>query len=112
VSARHAPFLPAAACASLLLYWPEAGKGFTFFLGRGRPSNCSSGPPLPAAGRGRRRLPNRNFPLTAAYGGGVFVGAAWKGQLLRSTDGVDWREVKRCERHVEAVVWGTLGGTV
>ncbi|MFN3649836.1 MAG: WD40/YVTN/BNR-like repeat-containing protein [Armatimonadota bacterium] len=56
------------------------------------------------------RRPNRNPPLTAAYGAGTFVGAAWKGRLLRSPDGVTWEEAFRAPTHVEAVGYGALGG--
>ena len=39
-------------------------------------------------------------------GGGVFVGANWKGRLLRSEDAVEWREVFKSDRHIEAVCFG------
>ncbi len=55
------------------------------------------------------RRPNRNAPLTACHGNGIFVGAAWKGRLLRSPDAVNWEPVHRAEHHVEAVGFGTLG---
>jgi hypothetical protein len=55
------------------------------------------------------RRPNRNAPLTAAYGAGTFVGAAWKGRLLRSADGIDWEPVFKADVHVEAVDFGSLG---
>jgi hypothetical protein len=55
------------------------------------------------------RQPNANAPLTAAYGAGKFVGAAWKGRLLVSDDAVKWREVLKADHHVEAVAWGELG---
>ena len=38
-----------------------------------------------------------------------FVGANWKGRLLASDGGVTWREVRKCEHHVEAVAYGELG---
>ena len=56
------------------------------------------------------RRPNRNAPLTAAFGAGVSAGAAWKGRLLRSTDAVTRQEVLRAPRHVEAVAFGAVGG--
>jgi hypothetical protein len=60
-------------------------------------------------GRKWTRLPNHNAPLTAAYGNGVYVGTQWKGRLLFSTDAVAWKEVKKCDYHVEALGFGTLG---
>lgn len=55
------------------------------------------------------REPNKDAPLAVAFGGGVFVGAAWKGRLLRSTDAVRWEQVHKCQQHVEAVAFGVVG---
>jgi hypothetical protein len=55
-----------------------------------------------------KRTPNSDAPLTVAYGNGIFVGANWKGRLLRSDDGVEWREVHKCQHHIEAVAFGGL----
>lgn len=55
------------------------------------------------------RRPNQNAPLTACYGRGLFLGAAWKGRLLRSLDAVKWEPVHKTEHHVEAVGFGRLG---
>ncbi len=52
------------------------------------------------------RKPNRDAPLTVAHGGGVFVGAHWKGRILRSSDAVEWKQVHRSEHHVEAITFG------
>ncbi len=60
-------------------------------------------------GRMWKRLPNHNAPLTAAYGAGVFVGTQWKGRLLFSSDAVEWKEVKKCAFHIEAVGYGSVG---
>ncbi len=60
-------------------------------------------------GRKWTRLPNRNAPLTAVYGSGVYVGTRWKGRLLFSTDAVEWKEVRKCDYHVEALGFGVLG---
>ena len=49
---------------------------------------------------------NKNAPPFATFGGGVFVGTAWRGRLLRSSDGVDWKDVHKCEQPVEAVGFG------
>ncbi|MCC2667650.1 MAG: hypothetical protein K0Q72_121 [Armatimonadetes bacterium] len=56
------------------------------------------------------RRPNRNAPLTAVHGAGTFVGAAWKGRLLRSPDAVNWEQAYKAELHVEAVGYGMLDG--
>jgi len=52
------------------------------------------------------RAPNRDAPLTVAHGRGVFVGAAWKGRLLRSADGVAWEPAFKADHHVEALAFG------
>ena len=59
-----------------------------------------------ADGKVWKRSPNRDAPLAVTFGNGVFVGSNWKGRLLRSTDAVAWREVHKCEQHVEAVAFG------
>jgi hypothetical protein len=56
------------------------------------------------------RKPNRDAPLTVAYGGGVFVGAHWRGRLFRSTDAVEWVPVFKSDRHVEAIAFGLPSG--
>lgn len=55
------------------------------------------------------RRTNQNAPLTAAYGNGLFIGCAWKGRLLRSTNAVKWDQVFKAEQHLEAVEYGPLG---
>jgi hypothetical protein len=57
-------------------------------------------------GKTWKREPNRAAPPVVAFGGGVFVGSNWRGRLLRSTDGAAWREVHKCEHHVEALAFG------
>jgi hypothetical protein len=52
------------------------------------------------------RAPNVDWPLTATYGNGVFVGANWKGRLLCSDDAIMWKQVHKCEFHIEAVAYG------
>ena len=56
------------------------------------------------------RRDNRNAPLTVAYGGvdgkGLFVGTQWKGRILTSPDGVEWKQVYQAEQHFEAVGFG------
>jgi hypothetical protein len=54
------------------------------------------------------RVPNENAPQVVAHAG-AFVGAAWKGRLLNSTDGVAWKETHKAERHVLAVAAGSVG---
>jgi hypothetical protein len=53
-----------------------------------------------------QRVPNVDGPLTAAHGGGAYVGLNWKGRILHSTDAVKWREVYKCENNLEAVAFG------
>ena len=52
------------------------------------------------------RKENKDAPLAAAFGGGVFVGTNYKGKILRSTDALEWTQVYKAEYHFEAVVWG------
>ena len=52
------------------------------------------------------RKENKDAPLAAAYGGGVFVGTNYKGKILRSTDALEWTQVYKAEYHFEAVAWG------
>ncbi len=54
------------------------------------------------------RKPNHDAPLTVAYGAGVFVGSHWKGKILRSENGVEWRAVHKSEHHVEAITFGVI----
>lgn len=54
------------------------------------------------------RKANVNAPLVAAYGDKTFVGAKWRGRLLRSTDGITWEETLKAEQPVEAVAFGGL----
>jgi hypothetical protein len=61
-----------------------------------------------ADGRDWQRRANKDAPLTVAYGNGVFVGASWKGRLLRSTDAIQWEQVHKCDEHVEAVAFGSV----
>jgi hypothetical protein len=49
------------------------------------------------------RKDNQNAPLTAAYARGSFIGVHWKGRILHSTDAVAWKEVFKCDEHLEAV---------
>jgi hypothetical protein len=59
-------------------------------------------------GEAWERRANRNAPLTMCFGGGAFLGAAWKGRLLRSTDAIEWTQVYKSEHHIEAVAHGKL----
>jgi len=56
-----------------------------------------------------KRQENKDAPLTITFGKGVFLGANWKGRLLLSSDAVEWKQIHKCDHHVEAV---TYGGTV
>jgi hypothetical protein len=52
------------------------------------------------------RKENKDAPLAAAFGAGVFVGTHWKGRILLSKDAIEWRQVFKCEHHLEAVSFG------
>lgn len=54
------------------------------------------------------RAANGTAPQVVAHAGGVFVGAAWKGRLFASADGVTWTETHKAERHVLAVAAGLV----
>lgn len=53
-----------------------------------------------------KRQENRDAPLIAAFGAGVFVGTNWKGRILMSKDAVEWKQVYKAEHHLEAVSFG------
>jgi len=57
-------------------------------------------------GKDWKRVPNKNAPTFATFGGGVFVGTTWRGRLLSSRDGVDWKDVHKCDHPIEAVTFG------
>jgi hypothetical protein len=54
------------------------------------------------------RIPNKNAPLLAVYGNGLFMGANWRGRILTSADAIDWREAFQIEHHIESVAFGVL----
>ncbi len=60
-------------------------------------------------GKSWDRQPNENAPQVAAFGAGQFIGAAWKGRLFASTDGVKWKETHKAERHIQAVAFAMAG---
>ena len=53
------------------------------------------------------RSPNKDAPLTAAYGNGTFVGLNWRGRILRSTDAIEWHQVHKSDYHFEAVAFNS-----
>jgi hypothetical protein len=55
-------------------------------------------------GKAWTRHPVADGPLSATYGGGVFLGTAWRGRILRSEDGIAWKEVHKASQPVEAVL--------
>jgi hypothetical protein len=61
---------------------------------------------LSADGTNWTREANENAPLTATFGGGVFIGAAWRGRILHSTDAIHWRQVFKSPHHFEALAYG------
>jgi hypothetical protein len=52
------------------------------------------------------RKENKDAPLSATFGAGVFVGTNWKGRILLSKDAIEWKEVYKAEHHLEAVSFG------
>ena len=54
------------------------------------------------------RKPNADAPVRVAYGNRVFVGANWRGRLLRSDDGVAWTQTHKVDENIEAVAFGTV----
>ena len=57
-------------------------------------------------GKDWKRVPNQNAPTFAVFGGNVFLGTAWRGRILLSTDGVVWKDVHKSEYPIEAVAYG------
>lgn len=55
------------------------------------------------------RVPNTNAPTIAAYGEGIYVGSLWPGKMLRSTDGIAWKEVTQLPQSVSCLAFGKLG---
>jgi hypothetical protein len=55
------------------------------------------------------RVVNEHAPQIVAEHDGIFIGAAWKGRLSVSTDGVAWKETYRASQHVLAVACGKVG---
>jgi hypothetical protein len=53
------------------------------------------------------RSPNKDAPLTVAFGNGVFVGLNWRGRILRSADAIQWRQVYKSDYHLEAIAFGS-----
>ena len=49
------------------------------------------------------------LPIAVVAGVLAPLGAAWKGRLFVSSDGVKWKETHKADRHVEAVAFGTVG---
>ncbi len=62
-----------------------------------------------ADGEKWERAVNEDAPQFATHGAGAFVGAAWKGRLFTSKDGVSWQETHKADRHVLAVAFSTVG---
>lgn len=60
-------------------------------------------------GKNWERKPNKDAPQLTTYGAGLFVGAAWKGRVLVSTDAVTWKETYKSPQHIEGLVFGEFG---
>ena len=52
------------------------------------------------------RTPNENAPIGCVFGNGAFIGAKWKGRILRSTDALVWKEVTKLPHNVEGIAFG------
>lgn len=52
-----------------------------------------------------KRTENQNAPLFMTHGSGCFLGANWKGRILRSDDAIDWKQVFRAPHHIEAITF-------
>lgn len=52
------------------------------------------------------RKENKDAPLVAAFGAGVFAGTTWKGRILMSKDAIEWTPVYQAEHHLEAIAFG------
>jgi len=59
-----------------------------------------------ADGKEWKRTANKNAPTFVTFGGGVCVGTSWRGRLLRSADGVEWKDVHKSDYPIEAVTYG------
>ena len=62
-----------------------------------------------ADGEKWERHANTDAPQVATAGTAGFVGAAWKGKLLYSKDGIAWKESHKADRHILAVAFGAIG---
>jgi hypothetical protein len=60
-------------------------------------------------GRRWERHVAENGPQAASFGNGVFVGASWRGRLLRYTHVAKWRETHKSDQHLGAVAFGIVG---
>lgn len=57
-------------------------------------------------GRKWDRVPNTNGPLIAIWGNGQYLGSAWRGRILQSTDAIHWKDVFQAEHHIESLAFG------
>ena len=73
------------------------------FVAIGASSTCTS-----TDGIAWKTVPNAEPPQTAVWGGGLFVGSAWKGRILTSTDGLKFAETFRAAHAVEALAVGEV----
>jgi hypothetical protein len=51
------------------------------------------------------RKPNKDAPVCCAFGHGLFVGSAYKGRIMVSKDAVTWKQVLKCDEHIQAVAY-------
>ena len=60
---------------------------------------------ISADGLSWTRKPNKDAPVCCAYGHGLFVGAAYKGRILVSRDAVTWKQVIKCDQHIQSIAF-------
>ncbi len=54
-------------------------------------------------GQSWTRKANKDAPVCCAYARGLFVGAAYKGRILVSKDAISWKQVLKCDQHIQAI---------
>lgn len=60
-------------------------------------------------GKAWRREANESAPTAATFAEGIFIGTLWPGKILRSTDGIRWKQVHQFPHHILALAHGQLG---
>lgn len=60
-------------------------------------------------GKNWQRTPNKNAPTAATYGEKIYIGVLWPGRIMRSIDGIQWKEVHKFPHHILGLAHGHLG---